>query len=57
MTKRRYGVSVRNHPASNATGGQISIEGTVQEIPEGGVVRVHPDRVRNLCNHIDEIHV
>jgi quercetin dioxygenase-like cupin family protein len=39
------------------TGGQISIEGDVHEVPEGGVVRVHPDTVRNLCNHTDETHV
>ncbi|MEF8829812.1 MAG: cupin domain-containing protein [Haloarcula sp.] len=39
------------------TGGQISIEGAVHDVPEGGVVRVHPDTVRNLCNHTDETHV
>jgi quercetin dioxygenase-like cupin family protein len=39
------------------TGGQISIEGEVHDVPEGGVVRVHPDTVRNLCNHSDETHV
>ncbi|WP_424000368.1 hypothetical protein ACOZ4I_13470 [Haloarcula salina] len=39
------------------TGGQIAIEGEVHEVPEGGVVRVHPDTVRNLCNHTDETHV
>lgn len=39
------------------TGGQIAIEGEVHEVPEGGVVRVHPDTVRNLCNHTDETHL
>lgn len=39
------------------TGGQIAIEGDVHDVPEGGVVRVHPDTVRNLCNHTDETHV
>jgi len=38
------------------TGGQIAIEGDVHDVPEGGTVRVHPDTVRNLCNHTDETH-
>jgi len=38
------------------TGGQIAIEGDVHDVPEGGIVRVHPDTVRNLCNHTDETH-
>jgi len=39
------------------TGGQIAIEGDVHDVLEGGIVRVHPDTVRNLCNHTDETHV
>jgi len=39
------------------TDGQIAIEGDVREVPAGGLVRVHPDTVRNLCNHTDERHV
>ncbi|MFY4813532.1 hypothetical protein [Haloarcula argentinensis] len=39
------------------TGGQIAIEGDVREISECGVVRVHPNAVRNLCNHTDETHI
>lgn len=40
------------------TGGQIAIEGDVHEVPSGGIVRVHPDTVRNLCNHTDaETHI
>jgi len=39
------------------TGGQIAIEGDVHDVPEGGVVRVHSDTVRNLCNHTEETHV
>jgi len=39
------------------TGGQIAIEGDVHDVPEDGIVRVHPDTVRNLCNHTDETHV
>ncbi|UWG49639.1 Cupin domain containing protein [Halalkaliarchaeum sp. AArc-CO] len=35
------------------TDGQISIDGEVHEVPAGGVVRVHPDTVRNLCNHTE----
>ncbi|MFB6224097.1 MAG: hypothetical protein ABEH86_10565 [Haloarcula sp.] len=35
------------------TGGQIAIEGDVHEVPSGGIVRVHPDTVRNLCDHTD----
>jgi len=38
------------------TGGQIAIEGDVHDVPEGGIVRVPPDTVRNLCNHTDETH-
>jgi quercetin dioxygenase-like cupin family protein len=36
------------------TAGQIAIEGTVHDVPEGGIVRVHPDVERNLLNHTDE---
>ncbi|AUX09212.1 hypothetical protein AArcSl_1583 [Halalkaliarchaeum desulfuricum] len=39
------------------TDGQISIDGEVHDVPEGGVVRVHPDTVRNLCNHTGDTHV
>ena len=39
------------------TGGQIAIEGEVHDVPEGGVVRVAPETVRNLVNHTDERHV
>ena len=39
------------------TDGQIAIDGDLKEVPEGGIVRVHPDTVRNLCNHTDERHV
>ena len=39
------------------TGGQIAIDGEVHEVPAGGVVRVAPETVRNLCNHTDERHV
>ncbi|WP_368279750.1 hypothetical protein [Halomarina oriensis] len=36
------------------TEGQIAIEGEVHDVPKGGVVRVHPDVVRNLLNHSEE---
>ena len=39
------------------TDGQIAIEGDVHDVPAGAVVRVHPDTVRNLCNHTDDRHV
>jgi len=39
------------------TAGQISIEGEVHDVPAGGVVRVHPDTVRNLVNHTEDTHV
>lgn len=40
------------------TDGQISIDGEVYDVPEGGVVRVHPDTVRNLLNRTaDATHV
>lgn len=35
------------------TDGQIAIDGDVHDVPEGAVVRVHPDTVRNLCNHTE----
>lgn len=38
------------------TDGQIAIEDDVHDVPAGGVVRVHPDTVRNLLNRTDEIH-
>lgn len=36
------------------TDGQIAIEGDVHDVPEGGVVRVAPDTVRNLLNRTDD---
>lgn len=40
------------------TDGQIAIEGEVHDVPAGGIVRVHPDTVRNLRNRTtDETHV
>ena len=36
------------------TDGQIAIEGTVHDIPAGGIVRVRPDVVRNLLNETDD---
>jgi len=39
------------------SGGQISLAGEVHDVPAGGVVRVAPETVRNLCNHTDETHV
>jgi len=39
------------------TDGQIAIEGEVHDVPAGNVVRVHPETVRNLCNHTEQRHV
>ena len=39
------------------TDGQVEIEGTVHDVPTGGVVRLGPDPVRGLCNDTDETHV
>jgi quercetin dioxygenase-like cupin family protein len=39
------------------TDGQVEIEGTVHDVPEGSVVRLGPDPIRGLCNHTDETHV
>jgi quercetin dioxygenase-like cupin family protein len=39
------------------TAGQIAIEGTVHDVPAGGVVRAAPDVTRNLLNRTDEAHV
>lgn len=36
------------------TEGQIAIEDAVQEVPEGGIVRVHPDVSRNLLNQTED---
>ena len=36
------------------TDAQIAIEGEVHDVPEGGIVRVHPDTVRNLLNRTDD---
>jgi quercetin dioxygenase-like cupin family protein len=41
----------------STNGGQLSLAGEVHDVPEGGVVRVAPETVRNLCNHTDETHV
>jgi quercetin dioxygenase-like cupin family protein len=38
-------------------GGQLSLDGEVHDVPAGGVARVAPETVRNLCNHTDETHV
>lgn len=35
------------------TDGQIAIEGTVHDVPAGGVVRVAPEVVRSLLNETD----
>ena len=40
------------------TDGQIRVGDDVRDVPEGGVVRVHPDTMRNLLNRTDgETHV
>lgn len=39
------------------TNGQIAIDEEVYDIPQGGVVRVHPDIVRNLLNQTGKTHV
>lgn len=36
------------------TDGQIAIEGSVHDVPAGGIVRVHPETVRNLLNETDD---
>lgn len=36
------------------TDGQIAIEGDVHDVPEGGIVRVHPETVRNLLNRTED---
>ena len=36
------------------TGGGIEIEGTLYEVPAGGVARVGPDPVRNVVNRTDD---
>jgi quercetin dioxygenase-like cupin family protein len=41
----------------STNGGQLSLAGEVHDVPAGGVVRVAPETVRNLCNHTDETHV
>ena len=38
------------------TGGQIEIDGEVYDVPQGGVVRVGPEPVRNVVNRTDEVH-
>jgi quercetin dioxygenase-like cupin family protein len=38
------------------TDGQIGIEGEVHDVPEGGLVRVAPETVRNLRNDTDRTH-
>jgi quercetin dioxygenase-like cupin family protein len=39
------------------TDGQIAIEGTVHDVPAGGVVRVAPGVTRNLLDRTDGEHV
>lgn len=39
------------------TDGQIAIENEIHDIPEGNIVRVHPDTVRNLLNQTEETHI
>ena len=39
------------------TDGQIAVDEDVRDVPAGGVVRVGPDRVRNLLNETDVTHV
>ncbi len=39
------------------TGGQIAVEGTVHDVPAGGVVRVAPGVTRNLLDRTEEAHV
>lgn len=39
------------------TAGQISIDGEVHDVPQGGIVRVHSDTVRNLLNQTTDTHV
>lgn len=36
------------------TDGQIVIEDTLHDVPEGGIVRVHPDLARNLLNQTED---
>ena len=38
------------------TGGQIEIDGEVYDVPQGGVVRVGPDPIRNVVNRTDGVH-
>lgn len=39
------------------TAGQISIDGIVHDVPQGNLVRVEPDTIRNLVNHTSDQHV
>jgi quercetin dioxygenase-like cupin family protein len=39
------------------TAGQIAIDEEVHEVPQGSIVRVHPDTVRNLLNRTTDVHV
>ncbi|QHS17886.1 cupin domain-containing protein [haloarchaeon 3A1-DGR] len=39
------------------TDGQISIADEIHDVPEGGIVRVDPETVRNLLNRTEETHV
>jgi quercetin dioxygenase-like cupin family protein len=36
------------------TNGQIAIEDAVHDVPESGIVHVHPDVVRNLLNQTED---
>jgi len=39
------------------TGGRISVDGDVHDVPAGGVVRAASETGRSLCKHTDETHV
>lgn len=39
------------------TDGQIAIDGEVHDVPQGAVVRVAPDAIRNLLNRTSTRHV
>lgn len=38
------------------TGGQIEIGGETYDVPQGGVVRVGPEPIRNVVNRTDDTH-
>lgn len=39
------------------TEGQIAIDREVHDVPEGSIVRVHPDTLRNLLNKTEDTHI